>query len=60
MSRFRGSFLYLTQLEYEFDIEANSKEEVEEQIKNDALKYLLEKVPVHTYGIDAHGVEFYD
>lgn len=30
MARFRGSFLYLTELEYEFDIEANSKEEVEE------------------------------
>ena len=60
MAKFRGSFLCLAELEYEFDIEANSKEEVEEQIKNNALKYLLEKVPAHTYGIDAYGVEFYD
>lgn len=47
MARFTSTFIYFTEIEHEFEIEADTKEKAIENIKNDPLKYATDFISVY-------------
>lgn len=58
MAKFTGTFMYLIEIEHDFEIDADNKAEALEKIKNDPLEYTTDFVSGFERDGQAVNIEF--
>ena len=58
MTKFTGTFVHLVENTYQFEIEADTKEEARKKIEDDPFEYLTIDDPVDEQGLDFKGFKF--